>query len=228
MNTYKGFSEWKCLNLKSFDTEYNPESLTDTPKSSSGWTPSLCEDFHRIFGRSYELQINIVLIISTLGSNFKCAIFNQTLMTTILRKLFFSCECLASWFMESHNIDWDDGSFVPLGNSWTNVDQGPWRHMVSINHIELNNPTCWICVPWWRHQMGLFYVLLTVCAVNSPHKGQWRGALIFSLIYAWPSGWVNNRDAGDLRRHRLFYDVIIMAKASMVYVIQLNQHLATR
>ena len=33
--------------------------------------------------------------------------------------------------------------------------------------------------------------------VNSPHKGQWRGALIFSLI----SAWVNNREAGDLRRH---------------------------
>ena len=34
--------------------------------------------------------------------------------------------------------------------------------------------------------------------VNSPHKGQWRGALMFSLIYAWMKGWVNNREAGDL------------------------------
>ena len=33
--------------------------------------------------------------------------------------------------------------------------------------------------------------------VNSPHKGQWRGALMFSLICAW-----TNRDVGDLRRHR--------------------------
>ena len=33
--------------------------------------------------------------------------------------------------------------------------------------------------------------------VNSPHKGQWRGALILSLIYGWTNGWVNNRDAGD-------------------------------
>ena len=38
--------------------------------------------------------------------------------------------------------------------------------------------------------------------VNSPHKGQWRGALMFSLICAWINGWVNNREAGDLRRHR--------------------------
>ena len=35
--------------------------------------------------------------------------------------------------------------------------------------------------------------------VNSPHKGQWRGALMFSLICAWINGWVNNCEAGDLR-----------------------------
>ena len=46
--------------------------------------------------------------------------------------------------------------------------------------------------------------------VNSTHKGQWRGASMFSLIWAWINGWVNNREAGDLRRHRAHYDVIIM------------------
>ena len=58
---------------------------------------------------------------------------------------------------------------------------------------------------WWRHQMKTFSVLLDLCAGNSPvpvnssHKGQWRGALIFSLIFAWVNGWGNNREAGDLR-----------------------------
>ena len=33
--------------------------------------------------------------------------------------------------------------------------------------------------------------------VTSPHKGQWRGALMFSLICVWINGWVNNREAGD-------------------------------
>ena len=33
--------------------------------------------------------------------------------------------------------------------------------------------------------------------VNSPHKVQWHGALMFSLICAWMNGWVNTRDAGD-------------------------------
>ena len=46
--------------------------------------------------------------------------------------------------------------------------------------------------------------------VNSPHKGQWRGALMLSLICAWINDWVNNREAGDLRRNRVHYDVIVM------------------
>ena len=46
--------------------------------------------------------------------------------------------------------------------------------------------------------------------VNFPHKGQWRGALMFSLYCDWINGWVNNREAGDLKRHRAHYDVIVM------------------
>ena len=45
---------------------------------------------------------------------------------------------------------------------------------------------------------------------NSPHKGKWRGALMFSLICVSINGWVNNGVAGDLRRHRPHYDVIVM------------------
>ena len=45
--------------------------------------------------------------------------------------------------------------------------------------------------------------------VNSPHKGQWRGTLMVSLICARINYWVNNREAGDLRRHRAHYDVIV-------------------
>ena len=46
--------------------------------------------------------------------------------------------------------------------------------------------------------------------VNSPHKGQWRGALMFSLFCARINGWVNNREAGNLRSHCAHYDVIVM------------------
>ena len=46
--------------------------------------------------------------------------------------------------------------------------------------------------------------------VNSPHKGKWRGALTFCLICARINGWVNTREAGDLRPYRTHYDVRVM------------------
>ena len=46
--------------------------------------------------------------------------------------------------------------------------------------------------------------------VNSLHKGQWRGGLMFSLLCARINGWVNNGEAGDLRRYRAHYDVTVM------------------
>ena len=47
--------------------------------------------------------------------------------------------------------------------------------------------------------------------VNSPHKGQWRGALMRSLICAWINNWINNRAASDLRRHSAHCDVDVMS-----------------
>ena len=44
----------------------------------------------------------------------------------------------------------------------------------------------------------------------SPHRGQWHGGLMFSLICGWINGWVNNREAGDLRCHRAHYEVNLM------------------
>ena len=55
--------------------------------------------------------------------------------------------------------------------------------------------------------------------VNSPHKGQWRGALMLYLICAWTNGWVNNREAGDLSRHRPHYDVtVIDTKCAIIWM----------
>ena len=43
--------------------------------------------------------------------------------------------------------------------------------------------------------------------VDSPHKAQWRGAVMFSLMRAWNNDWANSPDAGYLRRHGPHYDV---------------------
>ena len=48
--------------------------------------------------------------------------------------------------------------------------------------------------------------------VNSAHKGQWRRALMFSLICLWINCWVNNCEAGDLRCHRGHYGVTVMKR----------------
>ena len=44
---------------------------------------------------------------------------------------------------------------------------------------------------------------------NSPHKGRWHRALVFSLICAWMNVWVNKREA-LLRRYGAHYDVTVM------------------
>ena len=58
--------------------------------------------------------------------------------------------------------------------------------------------------------------------VNSPHKGQWRGALMFSLICAWINRWVNNCEAGDLRRYRAHYDRIRITELNTMPVFYLS------
>ena len=40
----------------------------------------------------------------------------------------------------------------------------------------------------------------------------------FSLICVWINGWVNNREAGDLRRHRGHYDVSVIEKSDYTVV----------
>ena len=46
--------------------------------------------------------------------------------------------------------------------------------------------------------------------VNSPYKGQWRGALMYALISVCTNVWINNPAAGDLGHHRTHYDITVM------------------
>ena len=73
------------------------------------------------------------------------------------------------------------------------------------SHIHIN-VIKWKQFPrYWRYVRGIHR-----SPVNSPHKDQWRGALMFSLVCPWINDWLNNRNAGDLRRHRAHYDIIAM------------------
>ena len=133
---------------------------------------------------------------------------------------------------------------------WMGVGQGArcisvnptcWRH--NYRNFIKDVHACWaVCgdshagsfgqnsdCAWWRHQMETFSALPALYAgihwspVISPHKGQQRGALMFSLICVWTNGWVNDRNAGDLRRHRAHYGIIVMGDyhpaAALLYTI---------
>ena len=45
-------------------------------------------------------------------------------------------------------------------------------------------------------------------------NGQWRGALMSSLICTWINGWVNNGEAGDLKYHRIHHDITVRSFAA--------------
>ena len=66
----------------------------------------------------------------------------------------------------------------------------------------------------WKHFPRYWHSVRGIhrSPVNSPHKGQWRGTLMFSLICIWTNGWVNNCHADELRLHRAHYDVIVMVR----------------
>ena len=88
---------------------------------------------------------------------------------------------------------------------WATMSYTPRKSVFNFRDIH-DDVIKWKHFPrYWPFERGI-----RRSPVNSPHKGQWRRALMFSLICVWINGWVNNREAGDLRRYRAHYDVIVM------------------
>ena len=115
------------------------------------------------------------------------------------------CNCIRSRYL------WFREKFMDLMTSFQMSDLAALRQ------------TCfrlWMTESWWRHEMETFSALLALCAGNSPvtgefpHKGQWRGALMFSWVCARTNPRTNTRDAGDLRRHYTHYDITVMQNIS--------------
>ena len=121
------------------------------------------------------------------------------------------------------------GTMIHIRHCWFGRNQKPWSKRYFIHYGQiLGNEKRWytqtshFCtsshlVKWiqkinkyrfhddvieWKHfpRYWPFVRGIHRSSVNSPRKGQWRGALMFSLIYAWINCWVNNREPGDLRR----------------------------
>ena len=117
-----------------------------------------------------------------------------------------SCEvivmdCTATWWKlhESNHTSWMIHVLITCWNTVKIVHNVLW----ALSHDDVIK---WKDFPrYWPFVRGIHR-----SPVNSPHKGQWRGALMFSLISARINGWVNNREAGDLRHICRHYDVTVM------------------
>ena len=74
----------------------------------------------------------------------------------------------------------------------------------------------YMSISWWRHQMETFSTLLALCAGNSPVTGEFPAqrpvTRSFDVFFdlRLNKRLSNNCEAGDLRRHRTHYDVIVM------------------
>ena len=96
-------------------------------------------------------------------------------------------------------------------------------------HCNSHTSHVWKTTLQWRHNgrdgvsiTSVSIVYSTVCSdadkknqssaslafVRKIHKGQWTGALVFSLTCT--KCWASNRDDGDLSRHCTLYDVTVM------------------
>ena len=76
--------------------------------------------------------------------------------------------------------------------------------------INTRSVACWLLwllksFSWWRHQMETF-----------PRY------MMFSFISTWIKGWVNNRQAGDLRRHSAHYDFTVMNNTFVVMQVRIT------
>ena len=79
-------------------------------------------------------------------------------------------------------------------------------------------------VQWWRHQMKTFSALLVIYAGYSPVPDEFpaqrpvtRSFDVFFFICVWINDWVNNGEAGDLRRYRAHYNVMVMQYEYQIY-----------
>ena len=101
----------------------------------------------------------------------------------------------------------DHGGF-PKRLGQENIRQIVWTTFCSCSSAIMHDD-----VIKWKHFARYWPFVRGIhrSPVNSPHKDQWRGASMFSLICTPIKGGVNDDEAGDLRRYRTHYEITVMA-----------------
>ena len=94
------------------------------------------------------------------------------------------------------------------------IDRTTFHEHISIPSLEQSILVSLVYVSDWNVLWGMWSRDDDVIKwKHFPRYGQWRGALMFSFICARINGWVNHREAGDLRHHRAHYDVIVIVRS---------------
>ena len=133
---------------------------------------------------------------------FRLFLFEMNIFTGVLNSIYDNEMTLGKqsfWCVFQHEV-------------WFNLVSNPFLEYIFVPFLRA-------CFPRLCFKLGLshddvikwkqFTHNIFRSPVNSPHIGQWRGALMFSLICARING-VNNLEAGDLRGHRALYDGTVM------------------
>ena len=113
-----------------------------------------------------------------------------------VRAIFKACASHEIKFCSKHT----DHELHSTGEAMLHDDVIKWKHF----------PRYWPFV-WRIHRSRM----------NSPHKGRWRGALMFSMICVWINGWKNNRGACD-------WDAIVLTMTSLKWCYDIRDLPATK
>ena len=100
--------------------------------------------------------------------------------------------------------------YIIMKSRLANSDFHAWFTKLQLHNQQMSNMGVLWRISWYFPRYWPFVWGIHRSPMNSPHRVQWRGALIFSLVCARINGWVNNREACDLGRHCAHYDVIVM------------------
>ena len=133
-----------------------------------------CRNYTETFGDEYRIVYRCLI-------RFVSYLLNETLIFVISLcsgQILYPALVVkyAFPFPTTRVIDIIDGSFWTRRSPVFHDDVIKWKHFPR----------------YWPFVRGIHR-----SPVNSPHKDQWRGALMFSLICVWINSWANNRVAGD-------------------------------
>ena len=207
------------MHLKILSAKWRPfcpggvELYRAHPKNyANGWHFALFSSL-KAKDRQFDNFVMTGGIVSCRNNNLRCHQSRQSCqiddqLFSVLWSGTNSCYPYPSGLLHKH---WGNHMIVQV------LVEQPWRIWVNMSYqpqYNQANTTVYI----------FFYIMMmssngNIFRVTGPFlvqgiywspKGQWRGALMFHLIYAWTNAWANNRDAGDMRRQCAHHDVTVM------------------